>query len=110
VAKDWIITPYDDNGYCSVARLTNTLTYTGGVVSASAGRLLKVTVTTAFVGASGVLTFYDNAGAASGTPLLAIPVAQGVSGAVFTIDLPVVNGIFAGNASLTAGGVTVGYA
>jgi hypothetical protein len=40
-----------------------------------------------------------------------VPAAsQGVSGAVFTIDLPVVNGIFAGNASLTAGGVTVGYA
>lgn len=104
-----VVTDYDDLGFPSNAAFTKAIPFGGGVVKAGPGRLLKVVVTTAFVGAGGVLTFYDNAGAASGTPLLAIPVAAGLVGAIFTVDMPAASGIFAGNASLTAGAVTVGY-
>lgn len=108
MAKNGILTQYDDAGYPAAAAFAVPLTFAGGAVKGSAGRLLKVIVTTAFAGVSGVLTFYDNASAASGTPLLAIPTGTAV-GTIYTIDVPAANGIFAGNSALTAGAITVGY-
>jgi hypothetical protein len=107
-----VVTPYDDAGYPAVARITAVLTFAGGVVKAAPGRLIRVIVTTAFVGATGQLEFYDNStGAATGTPLLTIPVAAGLAGAVFVADLPALTGISAVNTggTLSAGAVTVGY-
>jgi hypothetical protein len=105
-----VVTRYDDNGFSSSATKTASVPFTGGVVKAGAGRMIKVVVTTAFVTA-GNLAFYDNAaGTATGTPLLTIPTAAGTLGAIFTVDLPVTAGISAVNTSLTAGAVTVGTA
>ena len=110
MAKGWIVTQYDDAGYASAPNSTLSLTFAGGVVKASPGRLLRVFVTTAFV-TSGTLTFYDNATAASGLVLLAIPqgATSGAAGASYTVDLPAVNGIYAGTTGLTAGAVLIGY-
>lgn len=104
-----VVTDYDDLGFPSVAAFTKAVPFGGGVVKASAGRLFKVVVTTAFVTA-GNMTLYDNPSAAAGTPLLVIPLASGVVGAIFTLDLPALSGIFAGSTGITAGAVTVGYA
>jgi hypothetical protein len=41
--------------------------------------------------------------------LLTILLAAGLAGAVYTVDLPALNGIFAANTGLTAGALTVGY-
>lgn len=109
MAQNAIKTDYDDIGYPLAATKTVALTFAGGAVKTSPGRLLRAVVTTLFAGTSGVLTFYDNATAASGTVLFLIPTAAAV-GTVYAIDLPAVNGIFAGNASLSAGAVTIGYA
>lgn len=109
MAKNGIITQYDDAGFPALAAFTVSIPFGGGAVKTSAGRLLKVIVTTAFATA-GTMTFYDNASAASGTVLLAIPLASGTVGAIFTLDLPAVNGIFVGSTGITAGAVTVGYA
>jgi hypothetical protein len=111
MAKNAIATPYDDAGFPALANATVSIPFGGGLVKASAGRLLKVIITTAFVTA-GTLTLYDNASAASGTILLAIPQGAGTSsqGVIYTLDLPAVNGIFAGSSGITAGAVTVGYA
>lgn len=109
MAQNGVITEYDDLGYPLNARLTSPLTFAGGVVKTTPGRLIRVVVTTAFV-TTGNLTFYDNAlGTATGTPLLAILTASGVIGAVFVVDLPVAYGISAVNTSLSAGAVTVSY-
>jgi hypothetical protein len=108
MAKNGIVTTYDDLGYPTAAAATVGLTFAGGVVKASPGRLLKVVVTTAFVTA-GTLTFYDSTSAASGTVLLAIPQASGTVGAIFTLDVPSLKGIFAASTGLTAGAVTVGF-
>jgi hypothetical protein len=108
MAKNGLITPYDDQGFPALAAFTISIPFGGGIVKASAGRLLKVIVTTAF-STAGTMTFYDNASAASGIQLLAIPLAAGTVGAIFTIDLPAFNGIFVGSSGITAGVVTVGY-
>jgi len=113
MAKNGIDTPYDDAGFPGVAAFTASLTFAGGVVKAAPGRLFKVIVTTAFVGVGGLLSFYDNAAAAAaGTPLLTIPTAAGLVGAIFDVNLPAGVGIAAVNTSglLSAGAVTVGYA
>lgn len=110
MAMNGVVTQYDDNGYSLNAVKTATLTFAGGVVRTVPGRLVRVTVTTAFVGVGGNLTFYDNAlGTATGTPLLVILTAAGVLGAIFTTEVPVALGISAVNTSLTAGAVTIGY-
>ena len=109
MAQNGVITEYDDLGYPLNARLTSPLTFAGGVVKTTPGRLIRVVLTTAFV-TTGNLTFYNNAlGTATGTPLLAILTASGVIGAVFVVDLPVAYGISAVNTSLSAGAVTVSY-
>lgn len=106
-----VVTEYDDNGYSSNASFTKSIPFGGGVVKAGPGRLLKVVVTTTFAGAGGFLALWDSPSAASGTPLLQIPTASGVAGAIFTVDLPALAGIFASNpgGTLTAGAVTIGY-
>ena len=112
MAQNGIVTRYDDRGFPGVAAFTKPLTFAGGVVKAGAGRLLRVVVTTAFVGAGGQLAFYDSLTAvASATPLLTIPVAAGLVGAIFLVDLPARAGIAAVNTggTLSAGAVTVGY-
>jgi hypothetical protein len=109
MAKNWIICQYDDAGYPTSPVFALPLTNAGGVVKASPGRLIKVIVTTTFAGASGLMTFYDNASAASGVALLAIPTGT-AAGTIYSIDPPAVNGIFAGiTGTLSAGAVTVGY-
>ena len=78
------------------------------------GRLVRLVVNTVLVGSGGVLTFYDNASAASGTVLYTLPVAStafNVIGTVITLDLPATAGIYVANPSgtITAGAVTVAY-
>lgn len=104
MAKNAITTPYDDAGFPNSAAFTLGLTATG-VVKPSAGRLLKIIVTTVL--GAGAVTVYDNASAASGTVLMVIP-STTAAGTVYDIQLPAVNGIYASFAS--TGGVTFGYA
>lgn len=108
MALNQIVTIYSDGGYPTSAAFTKPLTFAGGQVKGSAGYLAKAVVTTLFAGASGVLTFYDSLTGATGNVLLVIPTAAAV-GTVYTIDLPVLNGIYAVNTSLTGGAVTIGF-
>ncbi len=103
MAKNQILTDYDDNGYPQYAASTEPLTGTAAV-KAGPGRLHKVVVTTTTTGA---ITIYDNASAASGTILLAIP-SGATAGTVYDVQLPADNGIYASFAS--GGAITVGYA
>lgn len=113
--KNGSFTPYDDEGFPLNAvftlPLTIVTTLTAQVIKASPGRLLKIAVTTALAGSGGTLEFWDNTSAGSGTPLLVIPVASGTLGALFSVDLPALNGIYMTNPSgtVTAGAITVGY-
>jgi hypothetical protein len=113
MAQNGIFCAYDDNGKPAVAAKNANYVYTqGGVaISTSAGRLCRVHITTALVGASSTITIYDNASAASGNILWALAVAgaNNVVGGVFPLDLPVVNGIFVTNSSATAGQLALGY-
>jgi cellulase/cellobiase CelA1 len=102
--KNSVVTPYDDAGYPALASSTVPLTATG-VVKNSAGRLLKIVVTTTLSAAA--ITIYDNAAAAAGTVLFVIP-ASAAAGSIYSVDLPAVNGIFASFAG--TGSVTFGYA
>jgi hypothetical protein len=105
MAKNGIVTDYDDAGYPQVAASTANITIgTTQTVKGAPGRLVKVIVTT--VTATAVTTIYDSAAAASGTPLLVIPIAAPV-GTVYTIDLPAVNGITVAGAG--TGAITIGY-
>jgi hypothetical protein len=80
-------------------RATNTTSVPAGaantVVTANAGRLLQVLVTTAGTGSGGVL-FYDNATTNSGTVVGYIPATIAV-GTLYTFDMPCLNGITAVN-------------
>lgn len=102
MAKQQIVTQYDDAGFPLLAAFTVSLTGTAAV-KASAGRLCKIVVTTALSAAA--VTVYDNTSAA-GTVLFTIP-ASAPAGSVYTPDLPAVNGIYASFAG--TGTVTFGY-
>lgn len=107
MAKNQIVTPYDDAGFPNQAAFTTPVTLGGTlVVKAGAGRVLKVIVTT--VTASATCTIYDNATTNSGTPLLVIPTAAAV-GTIYDVQLPAVNGITVYSSGAT-GAITVGYA
>jgi hypothetical protein len=107
MAKNQIVTDYDDAGFPQLAALTAVVTAPGlQTVKAASGRLLKVVVTT--VTASAAITIYDNASAASGTPLLVIPIAA-AAGTVYDVNLPAANGITVQSTGAT-GALTVGYA
>ncbi len=111
MAKNGIVTDYDDAGFPQVSAFTASVAYTAMpvAVKASAGRLVKVIVTTTLAGSSAAITIYDNASAASGTILLVIPTGA-TAGTIYAVDLPAVNGIYVSEASLSAGVITVGYA
>jgi hypothetical protein len=105
MAKNSIVTMYDDAGFPVNAATTATITIgTTQTVKAGPGRLAKVCVTT--VTATAVTTLWDSASAASGTPLFVVPIAAAV-GTVYAIDLPAVNGITVSGAG--TGAITVGY-
>lgn len=106
MAKNSIVTPYDDAGFPSMA-VSNAVVSAAGTqtIKQSAGRLMKVVVTAS---AAGTVTIYDNASAGSGTILLAIPASPTV-GTVYDVNLPAVNGITA-VAAATPSSVTIGYA
>jgi len=106
MAKNGEFTPYDDEGFPINAVFTTPITLGQlNTVKQSAGRLVRITVTT--VTASAVVTCYDNASAASGTILQVIPIAAAV-GTTYVIDLPAVNGITIQSTGAT-GAITVGY-
>lgn len=103
MAKNAIQTPYDDAGFPADAAFTLALT-ASGVVKPSAGRLLKLIVTT-ILGA-GAVTVYDNASTNSGTVLMVIP-STTAAGTIYDVRLPAANGIYANFAS--TGTVLFGY-
>lgn len=107
MAKNGIVTPYDDAGFPAAAATTAAVSASGGVqtVKAGPGRLLKVIVTTAT--ATSACTVYDNASTNSGTQLLVIP-ASAAAGTVYDLNLPAVNGITV-NGAASAGALTIGY-
>lgn len=109
MAKNAIVTDYDDAGFPAVAAETVSLAYSAmpAVVKAGPGRLLKVIVTTAT--ASGTITIYDNASTNSGTILLLIPIAAAI-GTVYDVNLPAANGIYVYTSAASAGVLTIGYA
>lgn len=105
MSKNQIVTMYDDAGFPANAAFAAPVTIgTTQTVKAGAGRLLRVVVTA--VTATAVTTIWDSASAASGTPLLVIPIAAPV-GTVYTPDLPAVNGITVSGAG--TGAITIGY-
>jgi hypothetical protein len=105
MAKQTIGVVYDDAGFPSIAAFAAPITIgTTQTVKAGAGRLVRVVVTT--VTATAVTTIYDNASAASGTPLFVVPIGAAV-GTVYAVDLPAVNGITVAGAG--TGAITVGY-
>lgn len=106
MAKNGIVTQYDDAGFPANAASTTPITAAGTVTVKSApGRLLKVVVTAS---ATGTLTFYDNSSTGSGTILLVVPASPTV-GTVYDVNLPAVNGVTV-VAAATPSSVVVGYA
>ena len=102
-----VVTSYDDAGYPASASRTFPVTLGSlQVVRNGPGRLLKVSVTTAT--ASAAVTVYDNASAASGTPLLVIPSGT-AAGTLYDLNLPALAGITVQSTGAT-GNITVGYA
>jgi hypothetical protein len=107
MANNQVVTAYDDAGYPASASKTSPVTLGAlQVVKGTPGRLLRVSVTTAT--ASAAVTIYDNASAASGTPLLTIPSGT-AAGTLYDLNLPAANGITVQSAGAT-GNITVGYA
>jgi len=106
MASNQIVTDYDDAAHPVLASQTFPVTLGGlQTVKQGAARLLKVIVTT--VTAAAVVTIYDSLATAAGTPLLVIPIAA-PAGTIYTVDLPVVNGITVQSTGAT-GNITVGY-
>lgn len=102
MAKNQVVTDYDDAGYPQIASATAPLTATGPV-KAAPGRLLKMIITTAL---SAAVTVYDNTGAASGTVLFATA-ATPAAGTIYDVNLPAAAGIYASFAG--TGAITFGY-
>ena len=106
MANNQIVTPYDDTGYA--ANATKTAAHTAPLlqtVKGAPGRVMKVIVTT--VTAAATITIFDNASAASGTPLLVIPVAAPV-GTIYDVQLPAALGITVQSTGAT-GAITISY-
>jgi hypothetical protein len=109
MAKNGIVTQYDDAGFPAQAATNFVVAAASGLqlIKGGAGRLLKVIVTVATT--TNPVTFYDNAtGAASGTVLLVVPAAA-TAGTIYDVNLPAANGITV-NGAMVAGAITVGYA
>jgi hypothetical protein len=94
-------------GAHALAATANPITVTGQAVKVGVGRLFGTMLTTAL---AGVLTFYDNATAASGRIVLQVPAAQAVDVWVATLaeGVPFVNGLWAA-VSVQGGQATVAY-
>jgi len=109
MAKNQIVTDYDDAGFPAVAAEAVSLAYTAmpAVVKAGPGRLLKVIVTTTIAG--GAITIYDNASTNSGTILLATT-STATAGTVYDVNLPAANGIYVYTSAASAGVLCIGYA
>jgi hypothetical protein len=108
MAKNGLVTDYDDAGFPQVAAFTASVAF-GALpltVKASAGRLCTVIVTTAV--ATGAITIWDNASAGSGTPLLVVPIGAAI-GTIYQVNLPALLGITVTGATATAGVLTIGY-
>lgn len=103
MAKNQVVTEYDDASYPIVASATAPLTATGAV-KAAPGRLFKLVITTAL---SAAVTVYDNTAAASGTVLFATA-ATPAAGTIYDVNLPAASGIYASFAG--TGAITFGYA
>jgi hypothetical protein len=103
MANNQVVTSYDDAGYPAAPSRTVFLTGTAAVKTAP-GRLHKIVVTTT---TSAAVTVYDNATAASGTVLFAVPSSAPV-GSAYAVDLPALNGIYASFAG--TGTLAFGYA
>lgn len=109
MAKNAIVTLYDDAGFPASASETVSYAYTAMPVAVKdgPGRLLKVVVTTAVAG--GAITIYDSATTNSGTILLVVPVAA-AAGTVYDVNLPALAGIYAYQSAASGGVLTFGYA
>lgn len=110
MAKNGIVTAYDDASYPAVAAFTAAVaagTSANTVVKGSPGRLFKVVVTAQAGVTTGSTTIYDNASAASGTPLITLPNNAAI-GTVYTLDLPAASGVVIGGGA-NAPGMTLGY-
>ena len=107
MANNGITTSYDDEGFPVNAAHAQSVSASGGLVTLKqgAGRLARAIVTTAT--ATTAVTVYDNASAASGTPLLVIP-ASTTAGTLYTVDLPFTNGLTV-NGAASAGQITFGW-
>jgi hypothetical protein len=105
MAKQGIVTDYDDAGFPATAAFTTPITAAGTTtLKAGPGRLMTVIVTAS---AAGVVTVYDNATTNTGTVLFATPASPAV-GTVYNVNLPAVFGITVVAAS-TPSSVTIGY-
>ena len=107
MAKNPILTQYDDEGFPVNAIFTQPIAAGASTTTlkAGAGRVCKVAVTTAGT-ATDNLTIYDNATAGSGTILAVIP--GGGSLQVYDINMPAQNGITVVNVA-SGPAVTVGW-
>jgi len=108
MAKNGIVTNYDDAGFPGSAAFTVSYAYTAMPVAAktTAGRLLKVLVTTTTAG--GAITIYDNATTNSGVILAVIP-SGATAGTLYDLNLPAFNGIYVYTSAASAGVLTIGY-
>jgi len=108
MAKNQLVTPYDDNGFPAVAAFTTPIAAGSSTttVKASPGRLCRVVVTTAGTSTDNI-TIYDNATAGSGEVLAVIP-GGGTVGTIYALDLPAVNGITVVNVA-SGPAVTIGW-
>ena len=96
MAKNGIVTQYDDAGFPAQPVFTQSLSSAATVtLKAAPGRLGRVVVTAS---STGTVTFYDNASTNSGTILLVVPASAAV-GTVYSVDLPAANGITAVSAA-----------
>ena len=105
MAKQQIVTDYDDAGFPQTAAFTYAITAAGTyTVKAGPGRLVMISVTAS---STGILTFYDNASAGSGLVMFVVP-ASATAGTIYNLSLPAFNGITVVAATSTSS-VTIGY-
>jgi hypothetical protein len=108
LAKNEIVTPYDDASFPVAAAFTTAIAAGASTTTLkpSPGRLCRVSVTTAGTSTDNI-TIYDNASAGSGEVLAVIP-GGGTLGTIYVLDVPAVNGITAVNVA-SGPAVTIGW-
>lgn len=102
-----VVTLVDDNGASVFGSFIATIPVGAATIPIAPrkGRLVRAVVTTAAAG--GAVTFFDNSSAGSGTVLAIVP-GTAALGAVFDLQMPVMNGITA-VAAASAAALTVSY-